>query len=226
MEYFLKDLFYKLGVYRIAKHYLQKPYLNLVGFFFQFSANVAIRKFIQAMQDNNYTYWLEFGTLLGAIREQGMLSHDTDIDVAMHAEDWHPGLEHILRHDGFKLKKRARLLTGEVIEETYTYKTARVDIFYAYRKGEHLILYDHETTGNMSPNECIRRFGGLKVYENKVQHFDIAPYPFCDYQACVPGNYYQHLELLYGPHFMIPDKNWSLTSRTVRKETEYLARIE
>lgn len=81
MYHLLTDLFYKLGVYRYAKKFLRRPYLNMLSFLFRLSAKSAIKKFASIMDKNHYLYWLEFGTLLGAVREQRLISHDADIDV-------------------------------------------------------------------------------------------------------------------------------------------------
>jgi phosphorylcholine metabolism protein LicD len=226
MDNLLKDLFYKLGLYRIAKRFLEKPYVIMIGILFQFSARKAIRKFMVAMNANHYTYWLEFGTLLGAVREGQMIPHDKDLDVAMHIHDWDPHMEDALRRQGFRLIKRARLMTGELTQETYKYKTARIDIFYAHRKGKKIVMYDYETMDGLSPHECIKRYGGLKVYENVMANFDLIPCLFYESKVFIPENHQHHLRELYGPDFMVPDKNWNHALRDVRYETNLLANIE
>ncbi|MDY0404841.1 LicD family protein [Virgibacillus sp. 179-BFC.A HS] len=226
MYHLLTDLFYKLGVYRYAKKFLRRPYLNMLSFLFRLSAKSAIKKFASIMDKNHYLYWLEFGTLLGAVREQRLISHDADIDVAMHVQDRDINLEKVLRQHGFRLIRRARLLTGELIEETYTFKTARIDIFYAYRKGNKIVMYDYETMDGLSPNECIRRYGGLRVYENVMTNFELTHNLLYGRKVHIPDNYDHHLTELYGTDFMKPDKNWELAKREIRSETSYLAMVE
>ncbi|MEH7331273.1 LicD family protein [Neobacillus drentensis] len=225
MDNLLKEVFFKLGVYEFAKKYLRKPYVKMHGLIFKFSAKKALKKLIQTMNQNKYKYWLEFGTLLGAIREKGFISHDHDIDIAMYIQERDETLEQLLTSKGFKLKKRAKLLTGEIIEETYKYKTANIDIFYAYKMDNQIKIFDYQTFYNLSPNECIKQYGGLRVYENVLTEFDLIKSEFYDLDVLIPSNIHIHLGELYGKDYMIKNKNWKFDSSSVRKETTNLAVI-
>jgi hypothetical protein len=50
--------------------------------------NYLLRKVVDIMDENNIPYYLDCGTLLGCVRENGLMEKDTDIDVTIHLSNW------------------------------------------------------------------------------------------------------------------------------------------
>ncbi len=77
---------------------------------------VLLNMFDRKCRDNGLRYWLDYGTLLGAIRHGGFIPWDDDLDVSMMSDDYErllgllPGL--FPEEDGFFYKKHAFLQIG------------------------------------------------------------------------------------------------------------------
>ena len=69
-----------------------------------------LRRFIQFCEENNLRYFIDYGTLLGAVRHQGFIPWDDDIDISMLRSDYEK-MQHLAMQE----------FTGDIFfQSTYT----------------------------------------------------------------------------------------------------------
>lgn len=86
-------------------------------------------------KENNIKYWIDYGTLIGAIRHEGYIPWDDDIDVGMLRDDYNKLLKNFNnQNDRYKI---------------YSYDNNK-DFLYAYGKliDTNTILYEPDENGN------------------------------------------------------------------------------
>ena len=82
-----------------------------------------LKDYIKICEDNNITYFVYGGTLLGTMRHKGFIPWDDDIDVIMFREDYDK-LNEILEKD---LDEKYRFF-NVLNEDTYHYTWARLTL--------------------------------------------------------------------------------------------------
>lgn len=59
---------------------------------------ILLKKFISVCEANHLNYWIDFGSLLGAVRHNGFIPWDDDIDITMPRDDYNKFLS-LMRND-------------------------------------------------------------------------------------------------------------------------------
>ncbi len=160
-----------------------------------------------ALANTNARFFLEYGSLLGMIRDGHFISHDDDIDFAVFIDDafsWQDLEDALTKHGMKKLKQFT--FRGQCTEQTYQVGDLTVDFFqhideddysYSYvyyRKDGYLYNspYEHHAQKVMA-----YQFPGLRVMNIDGVEFH------------VPENAEAYLESIYGAGWRVPDPNWA-----------------
>ena len=76
-----------------------------------------VRAFVQVCNDNDLTYYMVGGTLLGAARHKGFIPWDDDMDFAMPRADYERFLEDFIN----SCLSISKLITsGSILQSTFT----------------------------------------------------------------------------------------------------------
>ncbi len=82
-----KDLEYIKSFLQYSMQTTEAPPIQGIGREVQLIIAEALKKVADICDCNNIDYWLDYGTLLGAVRNKGFLPWDDDIDIAICWED-------------------------------------------------------------------------------------------------------------------------------------------
>lgn len=174
---------------------------------------------IKIIEDNNIEYWITCGTLLGSIRDKGLISWDDDADIAIMKENINKILilkDEFKKHNigivswfgGYKLYD----LNGTDIEDK-NFKYPFIDIFSEIKK-DNIYMYQSELANKIWPLE-------------KYKHDDIFPlkrYDFEDFQVYGPNNGINILNKIFPGWQHTGIKTYDHTTHV--KTTEYKFKID
>lgn len=197
-----------LGVYRKSFGLIKtKLYFGLQRKTLKKKGRNLLREITRTLEKNHVRYFLDFGTLLGFIREGGMIAHDRDIDFGIYMEDGLTDRKLDAMMKGLGLKKyREFLFRGKIVETTYTNGVIHIDFFrhqetedqsiaYAFYRN---LDYHYPTASHYTPIELrLKHITGFS-------RMDLG-----GFEANIPENYEEFLVSAYTENWRIPDRTWN-----------------
>lgn len=172
-------------------------------------ANEALSKIKMTLDANNATFWLDFGTLLGAIRVSDFLSHDCDMDLGAFAKDSSIITNAIKKEPSFKVSHEY-FVKNDLAQVSFEYKGLNIDIGFYHvdeeKKGSiynYVCYYDKEISKDIQGDKY-----RVAVLKSTVPYEGIKTIKFNGMDICIPSNPESYLTADYGPDYLIPNKKW------------------
>jgi len=170
----------------------------------------ALERIDLVFSELNKTYFLVYGTLLGAYRDKGFIEHDVDIDIGIFLNDRSSSIEMVLTKYGFNKKHEFLVDNGSfAVEETYDFKGVGIDIFYFKKEKNSLIGYGFINENGLSWDKTIQKYGGLLIRELIFPYEGLDKIEFLGESYPIPKNPKKHLSSHYGKEFMTKDAKWT-----------------
>lgn len=156
------------------------------------------------------SYFADHGTLLGLIRENGMIKHDTDMDFSVPPQESMHRIYSTLVGQGLKVV-HGFSCNGEIAEVTFEYRGISMDFFRCHAIGDKLghyafvTKYDEKTgkfLGVMAHERIRPPLAGLetRTFGEKIK-----------VKVSIPVNAVEYLAAAYG-NWKIPDSKTDFSS--------------
>lgn len=157
--------------------------------------------------------WIDYGTLLGFIRNQAFLSWDTDIDIGIYVENQHElknFINLLINSKKMKCVCVGKLVeTGSLVKVKLVRLGVIIDISVYYNSGKDL-------TNKFTYLETQE---GWKKKRSKISQFKQIFVK--GYRFNIPLNANEYLSDHYGEDFMIPNNKWNdLDSKDIDFQNE------
>lgn len=157
------------------------------------------------LSTESITFFVDFGTLLGIVRENQLLGHDLDIDLGVLVESLYTRehVQAILSAGGCTLV-RSFVYNDQIVEQSYRYKEIKFDICYYGTEGAHSTCYlfyeaDDSYLKENEMNVVRFRYGLIE---------GIQSHDFAGLTVNVPKEPERILQEKYGADWRVPNKNW------------------
>lgn len=185
------------------KHYKQNKY-------FLSNSKIVMNKIDEVFKEINIPYWLEYGTLLGAVRDKNFIKHDIDIDLGLFLDDYSNDIVRVFKKHGFKRIRKISVDNDRYgVEETYLYNKVEVDLFFYTIKGQYMYAHAFQNEKGKSWSQTLRDNGGYIVREICLPYTGISKIQFLEKNFPIPRDYHAHLSMHYGEDYMIPNPKWN-----------------
>lgn len=152
-------------------------------------------------------YWVDFGTLLGIVRDNNFIAHDTDIDFGVEGTTSPSQLYTLLRQADFRFV-HGFTFEGRICELTFNYKGVPMDFFWDFTNGDSKWYYvcgcfDRKVRRHRHEKQVLR------CYRIPIRGVEVCTLFNGTATTQIPTNTEELLEHYYGSGWRVPDPTWT-----------------
>ncbi len=213
----IKNILNKLGVYDVARKFIIKfyyPYKNR-----KITKNVkgVLLRIKPIFDKNTLDWWLDYGTLLGCIREGKIIQNDIDLDFGLIEKNG--SVQDAMEKAGFRLLNRTTV-NGVITVEQYDIKGIGFDVFYYRKEYDKLVTNIWLINDASMPQQVAYKKGFGTLSETTFTYTDTKAAEFYGVNCKIPTNYELYLKEHFGDDYMTPNPNWSHEDEMNRVEVQ------
>lgn len=164
---------------------------------------------VKIMDKEDVCYWIDFGTLLGAIRNHDFIAYDGDIDIAVlhtEAEKLVPALKACEDFD----VTHEYWVNGKIAQISCEYHSLNMDFCFYYPEAKepynyccYLCSFEESISKNIKDNKY-----PVSVIQSSIPYKGVKKYDFKGLIVNIPQNEVEYLVANYGENYMVPNKKW------------------
>ncbi len=169
-------------------------------------AEKMLKDVTEVMEKHNIRYWIDFGTLLGIVREGRLLPWDDDMDFSMDEKDrqkMHEIVMPEIKKRGYRIYTKYHHLENDDVLKKGEYRTfvvrnnrwkffrghVKIDIFVMYEKGDYLYWYEIGNKHRL-PKKLVEKLDTIdfkgKAYYKPADHDSYLTYHYGDWREPKP----------------------------------------
>ena len=196
---------------RALREYLFRKKMKRRGKCLQLHGYECITKIDEIGNSLGIKLWIEWGTLLGFVREGALIGHDYDLDFAtlILSSDLYNSFYKSLCANGFVLIRQFKY-NDIIISETYSYKNVHVDIDYCLHENGKIVNYEYDVKNDtkIKKDKTGYHYENLGAYIYTFNDFSLVRGKFKNQIECyIPDDAEEHICYAYGQNWKTPDKN-------------------